>query len=210
MTWPSGRWKLLAEEQFPRTNINWVMHILERGGFPGHAETGGTLSRAEPGGHGVQAGCLPSAGPACPPDLQALSVLAQWIREYKGPVHLEAEECFSQMRALLHQRFFVNLNRGPRRGCGAGRDGFSVSAGKTHPLPPSGTGGRLRRYHRGILGKIARFAAELFRKVDQTPEAPCSGCRLKNNCLPCMAAVNWELHGGLYMGDTSCPIRPQE
>lgn len=197
--------ELLAEEQFPRTNINWVMHSWNAEDFPA------MLKLAER--YQVQSLVVmvfkPDASHQLPsvPTGQQVRQVAQWIREYQGPVHLEAEECFSQMRALLHQRFFVNLNRGPRRGCGAGRDGFSVSAGgKLTPCRHL----ELEEDWDTIEEYWAKSPVlQQLRKVDQTPEAPCSGCRLKNNCLPCMA-VNWKLHGGLYMGDTSCPIRPQE
>ena len=37
------------------------------------------------------------------------------------------------MKALIGERFLINLNQGIARGCGAGRDGVSVNVdGKSH------------------------------------------------------------------------------
>ena len=58
---------------------------------------------------------------------RAFRLKNKFIRNYKGKVILEIEECFSQLRAVNGERFFFNQNIGLSRGCGAGRDGFSIS-----------------------------------------------------------------------------------
>ena len=75
------------------------------------------------------------------PSKEQMQKTAGFIRNYKGPVELEAEDCFSQMRALMGQRFFGNRNRGLGRGCGAGSDGVSVQNcdyGRGYPLQSFG------------------------------------------------------------------------
>lgn len=195
--------ELLDEMNFPRTTINWVMHSWGADDFPAML----TLAQT----YHVQSLAVmmfkPDASHQLPsiPSQQQMRQVAQQIKAYKGPVHIDVEECFSQMRALVNQRFFVNLNRGPQRGCGAGRDGFSVSVdGKLTPCR-----------HLELEENWATIAEyweksptlQQLRGVEKAPRVPCDRCPLNKNCLPCMAA-NWKQRGELYMGDAACPIRP--
>lgn len=195
--------ELLDEMKFPRTTINWVMHSWNADDFPGML----TLAQR----YHVQSLAVmmfkPDASHQLPsiPSQQQMRQVAQQIKTYKGPVHIDVEECFSQMRALVNQRFFVNLNQGPQRGCGAGRDGFSVSAdGKLTPcrhLELKESWATISEYWK--KSPVLRH----LRSVEDSPRPPCDRCPLNKNCLPCMA-VNWKQSGELCMGDAACPIRP--
>lgn len=55
-------------------------------------------------------------------------------------------------------------------------------------------------------GNVSKAKAYL-RQVDDDPQESCRQCKFQKYCLPCMA-VNWKMHGKLYMGDTGGPIRP--
>jgi pyrroloquinoline quinone biosynthesis protein E len=132
--------------------------------------------------------------------------IAKTIRAYQGPVKVTAENCFSQLRALMGQRFFTNLNRGITRGCGAGRDGISVSVdGKLTPcrhLEIEEDWDDILAYWQGSE------TIKALRAMEDAPEAPCSGCKYQRYCLPC-AAVNYKQKGRLFMGCDCCPVRPE-
>lgn len=196
--------ELLDDMKFPRTTINWVMHSWNADDFPEML----TLAQK----YHVQGLAVmmfkPDASHQLPsiPSQQQMRQVAQQIKSYKGSVQIEVEECFSQMRALVNQRFFVNLNRGPQRGCGAGRDGISVSVdGKLTPcrhLELEEDWTTISEYWEKspVLRQL--------RSAEKDPRLPCSECSLKKNCLPCMA-VNWKQRGELFMGDSTCPLQPQ-
>ncbi len=195
--------ELLKAAAYPRVHINWVMHSFNAEDFPNVMELAAqyhvqsvVVMVFKPNAHHE----MPSV-----PSADQVRQLASWIKQYKGPVRIEAEECFSQMRALLGQKFFINTNQGISRGCGAGRDGVSVSVdGKLTPcrhleLEESQTSLWDYWHNSSVL--------KTLRQVDDTPQESCAQCKFRKYCLPCMA-VNWKMHGKLYMGDTGCPIRP--
>jgi pyrroloquinoline quinone biosynthesis protein E len=132
--------------------------------------------------------------------------IAKTIRAYQGPVKVTVEGCFSQLRALIGQRFFTNLNRGVTRGCGAGRDGISVSVdGKLTPcrhLEIEEDWDDILAYWQGSE------TIKTLRAMEDAPEQPCSNCKYQRYCLPC-AAVNYKQKGELFMGCTCCPICPE-
>jgi len=200
--------ELLRLDRYPRTCINWVMHSFNAEDFPRMLE----LAKQYQVRSLVVMVFKPDADsqlPSVPSETQVRQV-ADWIREYRsrergcGPV-IEVEECFSQMRALLGQRFFTNLNRGVSRGCGAGRDGVSVSVdGRLTPcrhleLPEETRSIREYWMESRVLGRL--------REVEEEPGIPCRECRYMRYCLPCMA-VNWKQKGMLSMGDETCPLAP--
>jgi pyrroloquinoline quinone biosynthesis protein E len=137
------------------------------------------------------------------PTKEQMETVAKIIKNYKGCVKIEAEECFSQMRAMTGERFLINLNTGISRGCGAGRDGISINVdGKITPcrhleFPEETRSIRDYWYNSSLLQEL--------RSLEDKMESPCSSCRYKNNCLPC-AAVNVKLHGRMAMGTKECVI----
>jgi pyrroloquinoline quinone biosynthesis protein E len=137
------------------------------------------------------------------PSAEQIYKVAKLIKEYKGNVKIEAEECFSQMRAILGKRFFVNLNCGVSRGCGAGRDSISISVdGKITPCRHL----EIKEEFRSI--REYWYNSEIVRQLRQVEDRmkkPCGECHYNRNCLPCMA-VNWKMNGEIYMGDESCTL----
>jgi pyrroloquinoline quinone biosynthesis protein E len=124
--------KLLKETDFDYTCINWVMHGCNADDFPN------MIKMAEEYGikHIAVMVFKPDASHQLPnlPTKEQMQTVAKIIKNYKGRVKIEAEECFSQMRAMTGERFFINLNTGISRGCGAGRDGISINVdGKITP-----------------------------------------------------------------------------
>ena len=116
--------ELLRELHFSQTTINFVMHRCNAD------DLGAMIELAER--YEVKALVLLAFKPDAAhqlnsfPSAEQLRAAARVIKAYKGPVSVTAEPCFSQLRALVGKRFFVNLNTGVSRGCGAGRDGISV------------------------------------------------------------------------------------
>lgn len=191
----------LKKMQYANTYINWVMHSSNADDFENMIRL---AERYEVSGIAVMV-FKPDAEKQrkSVPTAEQIYKIAKCIKEYQGKVRIEAEECFSQLRAVLGKRFFTNLNRGIEKGCGAGRDGFSVSVdGRITPcrhLEIEEEFASLRAYW-----EQSQVLKEL-RNVEEKIEEPCQKCCYKNYCLPCVA-VNWKMNGRLYMGDASCRL----
>lgn len=193
--------EVLRESKFPRTCINWVMHS-------NNAETfRDMLELAEEYCVSALAVMVFKPDAECerkslPSREQMLSV-ATLIKKYKGPVKIEIESCFSQMRALVGRTFFFNKNVGVTRGCGAGRDAVSITVdGKITPC-------RHLEIEEDFVDLTeywsqSRTLQEL-RSVEKEMKKPCSDCGFRRNCLPCMA-VNLKMNGSLYMGESTCEL----
>lgn len=193
--------RLLAEIGYSKTCINWVMHS-------NNAEDIQEMFRLAEKYNVADFTVMvfkPDASyqrPSMPSGEQILQVAKQ-IKAYIGPLHIHVEECFSQLRAVMGQRFLINMNRGISRGCGAGRDGISISVdGMITPcrhLEFKEEFKTIKDYweHSTVLKQL--------RQVEDEPKEPCKGCGYQKYCIPCMA-VNWKMNGKLYMGDENCTV----
>jgi radical SAM additional 4Fe4S-binding domain len=137
------------------------------------------------------------------PTEEQIRKVADQIRDYKGPIRIAAEPCFSQMKALSMRTFFGSVNTGVFRGCGAGRDGISVTVeGRLTPcrhLDVEESFEHIKDYW-----EQSEFIKQL-REVEDNREEPCKGCRWEAWCLPCMA-VGMKLHDRLNYGMKECPV----
>lgn len=195
--------ELLLQEGFGHVGINWVMHSTNADDFAG------MLRLAERYGVHELAVMMfkPNAKHQLPtvPTLAQMQTVAKAIKAYSGPVNIQIEECFSQMKALINQKFFGNLNNGIEKGCGAGRDAFSVTLdGELTPCrhldyPEKWDTVDAYWENSSVLKRL--------RCYDEEPEAPCNACKYKRYCRPC-AAVTDKLCGKLIMGDETCPLAP--
>ena len=192
---------LLRELEFSETYVNWVMHSYNAENFSEmlklceEYQVRGLVILAFKPDSAHELKSFPSA--------DQIYAVAQTVRHYDGPVLVEAEPCFSQMRAVLKDGFLMNINRGVGRGCGAGRDGVSVNVdGKLTPcrhLEIAEDFQSIETYWRE-----SEFLKRL-RGVEQNRMAPCRGCQYEAFCLPCMA-VGIKLHGELNYGMSECPL----
>ncbi len=193
--------EILKELEFKRTCINWVMHSFNADDF----EQMIRLAEEYQVSTLVVMVFKPDASNqllSVPSKEQILQV-AGLIKKYQGPVSIEIEECFSQMRAVVGERFFINKNVGIEKGCGAGRDGISISAdGKLTPcrhLEVKEEWDTIQDYW-----NRSEFLKKL-RQADEKKEEPCHTCKYQNHCLPCMA-VNWKMKNKIFMGEDTCPF----
>ena len=192
----------LKNLNYNRTLINWVMHSFNADDFDN------ILTLAE--NFNVKAVAVmmfkPDKNSQMPsiPTRQQILDIAKKIKAYKGKVKIEIEECFSQLRAVVGERFFVNYNSGISRGCGAGRDGISVSVDGF--LTPC----------RHLFTLKEKFATideywnnskilQNLRTTEDHLENPCAACRYKLYCLPCMAVV-LNFKNDFVMCDEHCPL----
>ena len=185
-----------------QTGINWVMHRTNAEDFPAMIR----LAEEYRVDQLVVMGLKPDASGRLHgfPSREQMTAAARQIRSYGGPLEIDVESCFSPLRALLGESLFMgNLNRGIARGCGAGRDGFSVDASGAytpcrHILLPE-------RYP--SLDAYWNDSAVLhkLRSAEDHRCPPCSGCRLQAYCLPCME-IGEKLGGSLLAGFPGCPL----
>ena len=191
--------ELLRESGFENSHINWVMHGCNADDFPE------MLKLAETYGIKELAVMVfkPDASHQLPnlPTREQMLAVAKQIKSYQGSVKICVEPCFSQMKALIGERFLINLNQGIARGCGAGRDGVSINVdGKITPC-------RHLEFPEETLSmeeywENSKIIKQL-RNVEDTMEDPCKECKYRRNCLPC-AAVNVKLHHKISMGNQEC------
>lgn len=193
--------ELLQQRAVKNVWINWVVHDSNADTFPQmialgerYGVTGIMIMAFKPDSHHE----LPSL-----PTAAQMGRIARWVHDYRGALQLEAETCYSSMRALLGKTFWGNSNKGPFCGCGAGRDSFSVSLeGRLSPCR------HLELYEDSPdLLEYWQHSPELqrLRQAACHPLPPCDGCDLREACRHCMA-VNLKLHGCLTRGDTTCPL----
>ena len=137
------------------------------------------------------------------PSEEQLVRAAKLIKGYKGNVSSEIESCFSQLRALVLNSYFMNRNVGIERGCGAGRDAVSINVeGKITPCRHI----ELEETYQSIADYWENSKVlQKLRHVEENKRRPCSDCRFQKNCLPC-AAVNLKLLGEIYMGEEGCQL----
>ncbi|MGN0412241.1 MAG: radical SAM/SPASM domain-containing protein, partial [Lachnospiraceae bacterium] len=192
---------LLKEMNFPNTVINWVMHDNNADDFPSLVKLAEEYRVSEIAVMVFK----PDASHQLPsmPSGEQMKKAAAFIKGYKGTVKIQAEECFSQMRALLGERFLINKNTGVSRGCGAGRDGISITVdGQITPCRHLEFGENnlsIRDYwnHSPVVQEL--------RSVEEEMQEPCAACHYRRNCIPCMA-VNVKLHDKIAMGMAECPL----
>ncbi|MBE6095293.1 MAG: radical SAM protein [Schwartzia succinivorans] len=192
----------LRDIGYERTVINWVMHSFNSFDFPN------MIKLAEE--YQVRSIAVMMFKPdkmknlASAPGGPQVIEIARQIKSYKGRVELAAEECFSQLRAILGQRFFCNLNVGIGRGCGAGRDGFSVSVDGY--LTPCRHLHRQRERYNSLTDYWQKSPVlQELRTVEDRKDKICGGCRNKNHCIPCQA-VTWDFRGVFEMEGSKCPL----
>ncbi|MBR1579513.1 MAG: radical SAM protein [Selenomonadaceae bacterium] len=192
----------LQELGYNRTVINWVMHSFNADDFENMIELAERFD--------VRAIAVMMFKPDKDHQLPSVPTRAQLlnlnriIRRYDGKVAIEIEECFSQLRALVGERFFINHNVGITRGCGAGRDGFSVSVDGW--LTPCRHLYRQReQYDRLDEYWLKSPILNQLRTVEDRIGAPCVECKYRNNCLPCLSVI-WERQRDFKMSDEQCPL----
>lgn len=107
------------------------------------------------------------------------------------------------MKAIIGQKFFINLNQGINKGCQAGRDSISISVdGKITPC-------RHLEYEE-FYTSIAEYwvsspVLKQLRDIEHDTRRPCQGCEYERYCLHCMA-VNFKLKGELFKGNEFCQL----
>jgi len=197
--------ELLAETGIKNTSVNWV---AQRSNIEDFTNVAALCAKSGVKNLVVMAfkpDALHSMKSA--PVREQLLELAQNItrlQEELFDLRIEVENCYSPLRALLGQRFLLNLNTGISKGCGAGRDGASLNVdGSFTPcrhLDYSENFSHLQDYW--YMSKVL----QKLRSVESTPEEPCAGCRYKPYCLSCLA-TNAKLHGRIIKADQYCPLR---
>lgn len=198
--------KLLKDNKYPNTVINWVMHSSNADDFPNIVSLAESFSV-----HGItvmavkpdsahQLSTLPSG--------EQMLFVSRFIKEYRGSVKIGVESCFSPMLALISEtKLFGNLNVGKNKGCGAGINTFSINVeGKISPCR------HLEYYEEFETLKDYIENSDIQKKIrmlENTKRHPCSQCRFADHCRHCLA-INAKIHNDLYIGNEFCSIYSEE
>ena len=194
--------ELLSENKYDNTTINWVMHSSNADDFPN------VLKIAEK--YNVKFLTVMAVKPDSKKELKTIPTLEQMefvksvIRSYKGNVKILVESCFSPMLALVcDTKLFGNMNVGKNKGCGAGRNTFSVSVdGLLSPCR------HLEYFESYETLEDYIQKSEIQKKIrglEDEKRKPCKDCRYTDYCRHCLA-INSKLHNDIYIGNEHCPI----
>ena len=107
-------------------------------------------------------------------------MLAEFLKKHdQEEISIGVEPCFSPLLAYLHNRFFVNHNRGINKGCGAGRNGMAVDVNGAlipcrHLLHPEKYSFIEEYWQESeVLNRLRIF--------EDNKGEPCKSCRLQKN-----------------------------
>ena len=194
---------LLKKNKYPNTTINWVMHSNNADDFPNVVQ----LAEYYDVANVVVIGLKPDSQHSLKttPTRNQMLAVRNVIRNHRGKTKIFVESCYSPMLALVcDTKLFGNMNVGKNKGCGAGRNTFSINVdGLLSPCR-----------HLEYFEKFETIEDYMenspiqrqLREIDTgTPAEPCASCRLMNYCRPC-AAINSKLENRLYRGNKYCPI----
>lgn len=194
--------ELLQKNAFPKTTVNWVMHSSNADDFPNMVSLAEkfdvyslTILGLKPDSNHTLA--------TYPSKTQMIN-LKKALRAYKGNCLIQIESCFSPMLALYSDtKLFGNFNVSEYKGCGAGRTTVSVSVdGRLSPcrhLDYCESYGTIKEYM-----ELSKMQQEI-RELSDTRDSPCSLCRLKDYCRPCLA-IDKKLYNNLHYSFSQCPI----
>lgn len=194
--------KLLKEEKYEKTTVNWVMQRSNADDF----ENMIALAEAYHVARLVVISLKPDSTNELPnaPTKQQIRKVASIIRKYDGPVQVCVESCFSPMLAVVGESFFFgNSNTGEDKGCMAGRMFASINVdGLLSPcrhLYYFEKWDTLQKYweHSAILKKI--------RNVEKDFREPCLSCHYGPYCRHCLA-INACINNDIYLGNQFCAL----
>lgn len=193
--------KLLKTEGFGETGINWVMHHSNSSDFPDMIKLCEHFGIKRLVALSLKAdfrGVL-----ADYPTAEDFYSVANIIKSYKGKLFIGVEGCLSQLRTLIYQGYLFNENKGLLRGCGAGRDGLSITCeGRLIPcrhLDISEEWTSIKEYWE--KSELLKKLREIYDK----PAGKCFGCEYNKNCLPCVD-IGYRLHNRIAFGMDECPL----
>lgn len=193
---------ILQNNHYKKTVINWVMHSNNANDF-------GELIRLAEKYQVVSIdviGLKPDTKNMLKtyPSLEQFQGLSQFIKDYRGPVKINVESCFSNFLAYhLKTNLFGNMNVGPYKGCTAGRTTVSVDV----------DGDYIPCRHITVTEDFASLEeywlhSEMLRRLRQAEEEcrePCASCGYLPNCRHCQA-ISWQMYGEVFQGFEGCPV----
>ena len=193
---------ILSQAKYNRTIINWVMHSNNSDDF---CEM---LRLAEQ--YNVYMINIISFKPDrnnelnTVPTAQQITKLVSQIFEYRGPVKIVVESCFSPLRAVLLQtRLLGNLNNGINKGCRAGLSVVNVSVdGLLSPCR------HLCHYEKWDTLEEYWNNSEILKKIrnaDNFVREPCKSCKYEPYCRHCLA-INDCINNDIYIGNQFCSL----
>lgn len=198
--------ELLQRRDYQDRYINWVMHRSNADLFPE------MIALAEQ--YQVTAISIIAPKPTAAhelktyPTAEQMYQVADQIKRYKGSVQLFVESCFSPMLALVgRNKFWGNTNRGPYKGCGAGR--FSLSVNVYGQFSPC----RHLEYFESWDSMEAYWmespVLQRLRETEEQKQEPCRSCSYGPNCRHCMA-YNSKVNHDIYLGSEICPLAQEQ
>ncbi len=143
------------------------------------------------------------------PSMEQIAYISRFIKEYRGPVKIMIESCYSNFVAYhLDTKLFGNLNITEYKGCTAGRNSLSVNV---HGLiTPCRHIDKVEKFSSMKEYWMQSQMIKQLRDIDLTRREPCVSCYFAPYCRHCQA-ISWEIKQELCLGFDSCPVyRPSQ
>lgn len=195
--------RILCEEGFTNTTLNWVMHSSNADDFENILKIAEKNKVAKVTVMAVKPTSKKELNTV--PSKRQMIMVRDTIKNYKGKTRIMVETCFSPMLALISEtKLFGNLNVGKYMGCGAGRWGISINVdGLFSPC-------RHLDYFENCKSvrdywENSNILKHLREMNDDAYQTPCDTCRFVKHCRHCVA-INSKIEEKLYRGNKYCPI----
>ena len=192
---------IISKSEFPRSAINWVMQSSNAEDFSN------MIKLAE--NYNIQSFFILMRKPDSDghlddyPTKEQIEMICTYIRQYTGNVEIVIDKCFSQMKAVMGNWIFGNVNNGIYRGCTAGIDSCSLNVDGTFSpcrhLLLSERFCSLQEYWTNSVF-LNSLRTEFYME-----SMSCRLCTLKKYCRPCVANLNIQKLV-LEMKNTYCPF----
>lgn len=193
---------LLNKNKYNNTTINWVMHSSNADDFLNVLDIAEKYNVRYLAVMAVKPDSKKELGTI--PSCEQMESVKSIIKSYKGNVKIVVESCFSPMLAMVSEtKLFGNMNVGKYKGCGAGKNAFSVNVdGLLSPCR------HLEYFESYETLKDYFDRSEILKKIrglEDDKRKPCKDCRYSDYCRHCLA-INSKLHNDIYIGNEHCPI----
>lgn len=195
--------ELLNRNKYSNTTVNWVMHASNADDFENMVQLAERFNVASLVIIGVKPDSKHSLSTI--PSKEQIKKVKNIILSHKGKTQIYVESCNSPLLTYVcDTRLFGNMNIGKNRGCGAGRNTFSVNVDGF--LSPCRHLEYFEKYsHLEDYITNSLIIRTLQKRLAEAPQEPCISCRFETNCIPC-AAINSKLEGSLARGFKKCPV----
>ena len=194
--------KLLSDNGYKNTTINWVMHSSNADDFINVVKLAESYNVANLVIIGVKPDSRHTLSTI--PTAEQMNDVAKIVRTHKGKMRIFIESCYSPLLALTcDTKLLGNMNIGKNKGCNAGRSMVSINV--NGEFSPCRHLDYFERWDSLVEYWEKSPILQKIRTLDNSRREPCVLCKFNNYCRHCLA-INSKTKGELFIGNETCPL----